>query len=333
MEERKSKPNAIDVEGLVKRFGEFTAVDGISFHVKEGEVFGLLGPNGAGKTTTISIITTIISRTSGTVKLYGQDIDHNKDKARQAIGIVFQDPSLDDELTARENLDFHARLYGVKENRRRIINDMLRLVELMDKADKQVKTFSGGMKRRLEIARGFIHKPKILFLDEPTLGLDPQTRRNIWEYIQRLNKKEGLTIVLTTHYLEEADLLCDRIAIIDHGKIIRMGTPEELKASLGGDVIRLEVQKKAELMNILKKDGFVETIKESSTGLEITTHDGSKAIPKIMQIADSHGVVIDSATLKRPSLEDVFINLTGKSIREEAADAKARLGRWKGTGR
>ena len=213
---------SISVDGLVKKFGSFTAVNNISFKVKEGEIFGLLGPNGAGKTTTISILSTIINLTSGKASICGEDVAHRKDAVRKLIGIVFQDPSLDDELTGRENLDIHARLYGVKgKEKLNAINRVLKLVELDDKANVQVRAYSGGMKRRLEIARGFIHNPKILFLDEPTIGLDPQTRRKIWDYILHLNERERITIILTTHYMEEADELCDRIAIIDHGKIIK----------------------------------------------------------------------------------------------------------------
>ena len=322
--------NAIEVTKLVKRFGSFTAVNGISFHVKEGEIFGLLGPNGAGKTTTISMIATILSHTSGTIDLYGVDALRAKDTARQMIGIVFQDPSLDDELTAWENLDFHARLYSVREGKKEIIMEVLKLVGLSDKANNQVKTFSGGMKRRLEIARGFIHKPRVLFLDEPTLGLDPQTRRSIWEYIKKLNKEHGLTIILTTHYLEEADLLCDRIAIMDHGRIIKTGTPEALKISLGGDVVRIGAEKKKELYGLLKKRSFVRSIKESEDGLEISTKDGSRVVPLIARIADSNRIKIDYTTIKRPSLEDVFISLTGRTIREEGAGNDLQWKRFRG---
>jgi ABC-2 type transport system ATP-binding protein len=322
--------DAIVVNSLVKRFGSFTAVKGISFSVKAGEIFGLLGPNGAGKTTTISMMTTVLSHTSGTIKLFGVDALAAKDSARQMIGIVFQDPSLDDELTAWENLDFHARLYGVKEGKKEIIEKVLRLVELQDKADRQVKTFSGGMKRRLEIARGFIHHPKVLFLDEPTLGLDPQTRRNIWDYITKLNREQGLTIILTTHYLEEADSLCNRIAIIDHGKIIKSGTPDELKRSLGGDVVRIGVGRKTELMRLLKGKPFIISVKESDEGLEISAKDGSKAIPMITRIADTKGISISYATVKRPSLEDVFIHLTGRNIREEGADRESSWKKFRG---
>ena len=205
----KNKIYAIEVNNLIKNFGNLTAVNNISFSVNEGEIYGLLGPNGAGKTTTILILTTMLSLTSGNVRIFDKDII-NKNIIRQMIGIVFQDPTLDEDLTAFENLDFHARLYNIKVNKKQIINNVLKLVELEDKADKQVKSFSGGMKRRLEIARSFMHEPKILFLDEPTIGLDPQTRRKIWDYIKKLNEKQKITIILTTHYLEEADELCNR---------------------------------------------------------------------------------------------------------------------------
>ncbi len=314
------------MRNLVKRFGKFTALDGISFEVKEGEIFGLLGPNGAGKTTTISILSTTINLTSGHASIYNRDVVKSKDDARKLIGIVFQDPSLDEELTGRENLDFHARLYGIKGNdKREAIDRVLKLVELEDKADKQVKTYSGGMKRRLEIARGFMHKPKVLFLDEPTIGLDPQTRRKIWEYIVKLNKKEKLTILLTTHYMEEADAICSRIAIIDHGRIIRLDTAEKLKDSLGGDVIKIGTGNPKRLMAILKKCKLFGSIKEFNNGLEITTNNGSHAIPKIIELAKDAGIDVAYTTLNRPTLEDVFISLTGNAIREESASSADQL--------
>ena len=333
MESHSDGKRAIVVKNLVKRFGNFTAVNNISFTVNSGEIFGLLGPNGAGKTTTISMMTTTLGRTSGSISLLGIDAFKAKDAARQLIGIVFQDPSLDDELTAWENLDFHARLYNVRENKREIISDVLELVGLSNKANAQVKTFSGGMKRRLEIGRGFIHHPKVLFLDEPTLGLDPQTRRKIWDYIIKLNKEQGLTIILTTHYLEEADILCDRLAVIDHGKIIKSGTPEALKTSLGGDIVRVGATKKKELYKLLKNKSFIKNIKETADGLEISTKDGSRVIPLITRIADSKKIEIDYTTIKRPSLEDVFISLTGRGIREEGADAESAWARFSRGGR
>ena len=222
--------NIIEIKNLTKKYKNLTAVDDISFDVKKGEIFAFLGPNGAGKTTTIKMLTTLASPTSGTIKLNGFDPTQQKEQARASFGIVFQDPSLDDKLTAYENLDMHAMLYKVKnKDRKERIEQMLKFVELWDRRKDLVKHFSGGMKRRLEIARGFLHHPKILFLDEPTIGLDPQTRNHIWTYLKKMNQEEGTTVFLTTHYMEEAEKVSDRIAIIDHGKIVAQGTAQELK--------------------------------------------------------------------------------------------------------
>ena len=224
--------NIIEVKNLTKKFGEFTAVNDISFSVKKGEIFGFLGPNGAGKSTTINILTTLLHATKGSVSLNGFDVKSDQDNVRSSFGIVFQDPSLDSELTALENLEFHAVLYKVpKKLRKQRIESLMKFVDLWDRKDDLVKTFSGGMKRRLEIARGLIHHPKILFLDEPTLGLDAQTRNHLWEYIHKLNKEEGMTVFFTTHYLEEAEKIADKISFIDHGKIVAQGTASELKKS------------------------------------------------------------------------------------------------------
>ena len=228
----------IKVENLVKKFGDFTAVDGISFEVDKGEIFAFLGPNGAGKTTTIKVLTTLTRPTSGDVHLNGYDPIHRPSDARKSFGIVFQDPSLDDELTAWENMEFHGVLYGIpKKDRRQRMKDLLTFVELWDRRNDLVKTFSGGMKRRLEIARGLLHHPKILFLDEPTLGLDPQTRNHIWSYVNELSRKEGMTIFFTTHYMEEAEENAKRIAIIDHGKIVAQGTAADLKKQTETDTL------------------------------------------------------------------------------------------------
>ncbi|MGA2417924.1 MAG: ATP-binding cassette domain-containing protein [Candidatus Staskawiczbacteria bacterium] len=248
--------NIIEIKNLTKKFKDFTAVDNITFNVKKGEIFAFLGPNGAGKTTTIKMLTALTNPTSGAILINGYDPTQQQHEARASFGIVFQDPSLDDELTAYENLDLHGMLYKVKIKDRRIrIEQMLNFVELWDRRNDLVKTFSGGMKRRLEIARGFIHHPKILFLDEPTIGLDPQTRNHIWEYLKKMNKEEGITVFLTTHYMEEADKVSDRIAVIDHGKIIAQGTSAELESktntktleeaflSLTGSAIREETVK------------------------------------------------------------------------------------------
>ncbi|MEI6480166.1 MAG: ATP-binding cassette domain-containing protein [bacterium] len=245
--------NIIEVKNLVKKFGDFTAVDDVSFDVGKGEIFAFLGPNGAGKSTTIKMLTTLLSPTSGEIKMNGYDPEKNSHEARRSFGIVFQDPSLDDELTAYENMEFHGVLYDVpKKVRRERIQELLEFVELWDRKNSLVKEFSGGMKRRLEIARGLLHHPKILFLDEPTIGLDPQTRNHMWNYLLELNKKEGITVFFTTHYMEEAEKVAQRIAVIDHGKIIETGTTEELLSrtnttsleeaflSLTGKVIREE---------------------------------------------------------------------------------------------
>lgn len=225
-----NEKNIIEVTSLIKKFDDFTAVDKVNFHVREGEIFSFLGPNGAGKTTTIKMLTTLLKPTSGKILLNGTDPVENQGEARRSFGIVFQDPSLDEDLTAFENLEFHGILYNVpKKERRKKINDLLKFVQLDERANDLVKEFSGGMKRRLEIARGLIHEPKILFLDEPTLGLDPQTRIHIWDYIKELNKKNGMTVFFTTHYIEEAEKMSDRSAIIDKGKIIKEGKPDNLK--------------------------------------------------------------------------------------------------------
>jgi len=230
----KKNCKAIEVKNLTKRFGSFTAVDHINFTVACGEIFAFLGPNGAGKSTTIKMLTTLLVPSEGTILVNGADPSIDQDEVRKSFGIVFQDPTLDDELTALENLDFHARLYGLpKDLKNKRIKELLGILELSDRKNSLVKTFSGGMKRRLEIARGLLHHPKILFLDEPTIGLDPQTRNLLWDYIKEMNRREGITVFLTTHYMDEAERMAMRLAIIDHGKIMAMGTPEELKKQTG----------------------------------------------------------------------------------------------------
>ena len=229
---------AVTVVDLTKKFGDFTAVDSVSFDIEQGEIFGLLGPNGAGKTTTISMLATILSPDSGKALVAGHDIQKDQPGVRKSIGIVFQDPSLDEELTGWENMDFHGRLYRIpKKIRLERMEELLDLVGLTERKDDFVKTYSGGMRRRLEIARGLLHRPKVLFLDEPTLGLDPQTRNYLWDYIEKLSNEMNISVILTTHYMDEADRLCNRIGIIDRGKIIAMDTPENLKETMGGDVI------------------------------------------------------------------------------------------------
>jgi len=315
--------NIIDIKNLNKKFDDLVAVDNISLEIKDGEIFGLLGPNGAGKTTTISMLSTILTPTSGSATVNGYDIVKDTNNVRKSIGIVFQDPSLDIELTGRENMDFHGRLYGMNgEVRAKKIEEALKLVELESFADKIVKTYSGGMKRRLEIGRGLIHEPNILFLDEPTIGLDPQTRRKLWDYIKNLNKEKKMTMILTTHYMEEADFLCDRIAIIDNGKIIALDTAEKLKGVIGGDVITLETSHAHKLKELLEKTDYIKEVKTFDNKLNVTVDNGSVAIPKIIEMAQKNSININSVSLKRPSLEDVFIHYTGRTIREEEGSAK-----------
>ena len=309
----------IEAKGLTRRFDGLVAVDHIDLDVEEGEIFGFLGPNGAGKTTTIKMLTTLLKPSEGEAKVCGYDVVKQPDLVRRSIGVVFQEPALDDQLTGRENLDFHARLYGLnRREREERIEEVLKLVGLADRADELVKNYSGGMRRRLEIARGFVHHPRILFLDEPTLGLDVQTRRAIWSYIMKLNKKEGITIFLTTHYLEEADKLSDRVAIIDRGKILAVDSPRKLKDMIGSDVITLRCSEPNRLKNILESISWVKDVKHHGEELSIYVEIGETKIPKIIKIAEENGIRISSITLREPTLEDVYLNFTGKTIREEA---------------
>lgn len=318
--------DTIKVKNLTKKFGDFTAVDKVSFEIKEGKIFGLLGPNGAGKTTTISMLSTILELTSGKAEINNFDVSRQKDEVRHSIGIVFQDPSLDEELTAYENMDFHGRFYGIpKDERKRRIIELLELVELSDKKDHLVKTFSGGMRRRLEIARGLLHHPKVLFLDEPTLGLDAQTRNHLWIYIKNLNKKKNITIILTTHYMEEADRLCDTIAIIDHGKIVAEGTPKSLKESIGGDVITIETEQGEKLHNHLEGIKWINNIKKHDGNITIGLENAEKHVVDIVKTADKYKISINSISIHKPTLEDVFLHFTGKTIREQEVDSKENM--------
>ncbi len=310
---------AIETKDITKRFDKILAVNNINISIEQGELFGLLGPNGAGKTTLINVLSTVIEPSSGCAKILDFDVVKNASSVRQNIGVVFQDITLDERLTGRENLDLHGRLYDLDGKfRKKRIEDVLALVELSDKADSIVKTYSGGMMRRLEIARGFIHKPRVLFLDEPTIGLDPQTRINIWKYIKTLTK-EGMTVVLTTHYMEEADHLCDRVAIIDHGEIVVMNTPETLKNMLGGDVISLELKDSgniAKLYDIYKNNGFSEIVSQKNE-IFITVSDGESQVPRVLNIAWNENISVISVSLYKPTLDDVFLHHTGHAIRDE----------------
>ena len=317
--------NAIQVENLTKRFGDFTAVDAVSFDIKQGEIFGLLGPNGAGKTTTISMLSTLLKPTSGKALVNGIDIQGDQDGVRKSIGIVFQDQSLDEELTAWENMDFHGRLYRIPKNvREERTTELLHLVELYDRKDSLVKTFSGGMRRRLEIARGLLHEPAVLFLDEPTLGLDPQTRNHLWDYIQTLNQTKGITIILTTHYMDEADRLCDRIAIIDKGKIIAMDTPEELKTRVSGDVVTVSSPDAKRIAAEISAP-WISGADEHSGVVTIRLESAEKHLTELIGIFGKNGYEIASVSIRKPTLEDVFLHYTGKSIREDEAGATDRM--------
>lgn len=308
----------IKTENLTKKFDGFTAVDNVTFTVKEGEIFGFLGPNGAGKTTTIKMLTTLLNPTKGSAEITNFDIKKQRDEVRKNIGIVFQDPALDTELTGKENLDFHARMYGMdREKRKNRVADVLKLVDLEEKKDVLVKTYSGGMKRRLEIARGLMHYPTVLFLDEPTLGLDSQTRRAIWEYIKKMNKEEGTTIFLTTHYMDEADYLCDRVGIIDQGKILVIDTITNLKNSIGNDVITLSCSDMDKLITRLKKESWIKKTKKYDSFLTLGVEKGEEKIPAIIEIAQTLDIKIKSISVRKPTLDDVFLSFTGRTMREQ----------------
>lgn len=312
---------AIKTENLTKKYDESIVVNQLRLNIRKGEIFGLLGPNGAGKTTTIKILATLLKPTSGSAEVWGYNVLKEQDVVRKSIGIVFQSPSLDFELTGRENLDFHSRIYNLDRRvRKNRIEEVLELVELSDKADTLVKHYSGGMQRRLEIARGLMHYPNVLFLDEPTLGLDTQTRRRVWEYIKKLNASEQITVVLTTHYMDEAEQLCDRVAIIDHGEIIALDSPENLKTSIARDIISLQVVDQKKFLEVLKSSDFAaeiifnELVEEA---VYLGVENGEKMIPRIMELASKQEIFVNSMGLHRPTLEDVFLHFTGKTIRKE----------------
>jgi ABC-2 type transport system ATP-binding protein len=322
----------IEVEGLCHRFGDVTAVDGISFSVKEGEIFSFLGPNGAGKSTAINILITLLRLQQGMATVAGYNVQTDPQKVRNSIGIVFQDVTLDRDMTCWEILEFHGRLYRMPSaERKHRIDDLLTLVQLDAKRDVRTKHLSGGMKRRLEIARGLMTRPKVLFLDEPTIGLDPQTRMRMWDYIKAVND-EGTTIFLTTHYMDEADHLSDRISIIDHGRIVVTGTPYELKNTLGEDLIYLETDDLPGTRSALLAMGQVKELNEKSRGIvAMLTGDGTKILPQIIENLAGRRIRVNVANLKKPSMDDVFLHFTGRELREEgaekAASAVTRAGR------
>nr|MDO8098629.1 ATP-binding cassette domain-containing protein [Candidatus Njordarchaeota archaeon] len=308
----------IETKDLTRKFGDLIAVDHLNIEVERGEVFGLLGPNGAGKTTSISMLCTILKPTSGTATVNGFDIVKQPAQVRKSIGIVFQEPSVDDRLTGRENMEMHANLYGVpSDTAKKRIKTLLKLVELDERACHLLRTYSGGMRRRLEIARGLIHYPRVLFLDEPTIGLDPQTREHIWTYIKQLSKEEDISIILTTHYMDEADKLCSRIAIIDYGKIVALDASNNLKESLGEETIAIRTSEARELSQRLKSTELVSKIAVSGNGLTAHVKNGRETLPRIVELAANAGIHIGSISLHEPDLGDVFLHYTGRAIREE----------------
>lgn len=319
---------AILVRGLTKRFDKTIAVDNIDLLIKKGELFGLLGANGAGKSTIIKMLTTMLTPTSGEAKVWGYDIVRERNAVRSSIGVVFQDPALDSMLTGRENLDFHGRMYGMNASLRKArIAEVLKLVDLVDKADIQMQDYSGGMKRRLEIARGLMHRPHVLFLDEPTIGLDAQTRRYIWDYIRRMNREMDVTIILTTHYMEEADFLCDRVAIMDSGRIVALDRPESLKDTIGSDTITLVADSGRDaLLRSLQSFSWIKSICSENGSIELQVDHAHSRIAQIVLEASRNDAVITSVNLHKPTLEDVFIKYTGKKIKENSGrDKKAEM--------
>jgi ABC-2 type transport system ATP-binding protein len=309
--------DVVSVEGLSHDYGKLRAVDDISFSIKKGQIFSFLGPNGAGKTTTINLLITLMPIQKGKVTIAGFDVAREKGEVRKSIGVVFQDQRLDRDLTVWETLDFHGRLYSIpREIRKTRIDELLNLVELQDKRNEVTKNLSGGMKRRLEIARGLLVRPKVLFLDEPTIGLDTQTRKRIWSYIKRVNREEGVTVLLTTHYMDEADQNSDVICIIDKGKIIANGTPESLKKSLRQDCIQLQTDNDEKAGKLIRDMAGMSQVGSSSKGLIIHHEENVQLMTKLIDLLRNKGVQIIGITLVKPTLDDVFIHYTGRGLNE-----------------
>ena len=312
------KGDVIRAEGLTKVFNKsVVAVDHVSFSVRNGEIFGFLGPNGAGKTTTINMLTTVLRPTEGNAWVMDFDVVKQAKEVRKVIGVVPQEYAADEDLTGYENVILCADLYGIPRDvaKRRAL-ELLELVDLMDFKDKRVETYSGGMRRRLELACGLINRPKVLFLDEPTLGLDVHTRAAIWSYIKRLKEEYDMTIFMTTHYLEEADALCDRIAIIDHGKIIAMGSPDELKNSLGGDIITIAIKERADVTEIIKGCENVKEVRYENGAYRIKAKDGEVTAPLIIEALRRRGYTVVKLSLTKPTLNEVFLEYTGRALRD-----------------
>jgi ABC-2 type transport system ATP-binding protein len=311
----------IEVDGLAKHFGEIEAVKGVSFGVAPGEIFGFLGPNGAGKTTTINMLCTLVQPSAGSARVNGFDVQRERSEVRRSIGLVFQQTTLDEYLTAEQNLRFHAYAYGIPADlREQRMTEMLAMVDLTDRRTGSVRTYSGGMKRRLEIARGLLHHPKVLFLDEPTLGLDPQTRRHIWDYLLRLRDQEGLTIFLTTHYMDEAEH-SDRIAVIDHGRIAGMDTPNGLKRSVGGDLVTIAAaDNAAAAAEVTDRYGLEAAVRDGT--VSFTVEHGAQFLPEFVR---SFSQPLASVIVREPTLDDVFLHLTGREIRDQELDSQEQL--------
>jgi len=312
---------AIEISELVKKFGTTTALDGVSFNINEGEFFGLLGPNGAGKTTLIRILTTLIKPTEGQAKVMGVDVEEMSAEVRKVIGVIPQAMTTDLDLTGYENMDIYARFYSIpKRERKERIEQLLEMVELKERAGELVAAYSGGMRRRLEIARGLIHKPSILILDEPTIGLDPQSRHVVWELLQKFRNEDSLTILMTTHYMDEAEILCSRLAIIDYGKIVAMDTIDALKKQLPQkDVVELSFSgvDSNKAVEETKKISFVHTAVTSDGTMRVSVDNGAQSIPMLIDLLKKIGAKVSSVILKQQTLEDVFIHFTGRPIREE----------------
>lgn len=316
----------IEVKDLEYKYGDFKAVDGVCFFVREGEIFSFLGPNGAGKSTVINILTTLLPMQKGSVNIAGYDLAKEPQQVRRSIGIVFQDETLDRDLTVWETLELHGRIYSMpKSERKERIDEIIKLVELEEKRDVRTRFLSGGMKRRLEIGRGLMTRPKVLFLDEPTIGLDTQTRRRLWDYIKKVNDS-GTAIFLTTHYMDEADQVSNWIDILDHGKIIASGDPTKLKDALGNDMIYLDTSDNAAAESMLRGMKAVRNVKATAVGLTVTINaDGTHCLPIIMNWLRERGIDILSVNLKKPTLDDVFVHYTGRDIREAGAGKLHRI--------
>ena len=321
--------NSIEINSLTKSFGDFNAVDSITLKIESGEIFGFLGPNGAGKSTTMMILTTLLKPTSGNALVQGYDVQSQGKKVRENIGFVQQEISVDEYLTGRENLLLQARISRISKSEiSSRIDEVLDLVELTEKQDQASITYSGGMRKRLDIASGLLHRPKVLFLDEPTVGLDIQTRRKIWEYIRKIHKEFGMTIFLSTHYMEEADKLCDRIGIIDHGKIQAIDKPSTMKNALGDDRISFTlvdgIDKRDSLIKKIEDIEFVKEIKLKEDEITVFSSQSTDVIPKIFQISNDMKMKINTISLSQPTLDDVFISYTGHNLRDDTGKKFSR---------